>query len=682
MKDFRLGVKLVGGFLLTALIILLVGLLSIRQQSELANTVDHLGTESIPAVENILIVKSQAASITSLMRSLLTPYASKEQRNYSHETLLESRKIYGAAKEKFMALPIFKEVDSEWKEFTTNISNWVEVNNQAVALSKELIAMDMTKPEAMKQHMADFEIAHNSLLAKVGKLVLFNVPFEGGTGDADCSLGKWMANMDTTNPEMVALVKELKPIHSQLHQDVGLIKNQMANGQLTESRDIMEKRLYPTSDKVFNLVHQMTELSDQANDKFAKMNTLLLEDGELYQKNTFAAIDAIVKKTEDAASATVTEAEKSAHRGQLITAVCLVIGFVLAVALGFILTRLITKPLFKGVDLAKAMADGDLTKTMDVDQKDEIGTLAQSLNDMAKNLRRMFGEIKQGVTSVDESSTQLAAISNQMASGAEATASRSAQVAAAAEEMSANQTSIAAAMEQAAVNVNMVAAAAEEMNATITEIAQNSGKAKEITTKAVHQSQEASDRVNELGRAADEINKVTEAITEISEQTNLLALNATIEAARAGEAGKGFAVVANEIKDLAKQTAEATLDIKNKIQGIQQATGITVKEINEISAVITDVDQIVATIASAVEEQSATTKEIAQNVHQASQGITEVNENVAQSSAVSTEIASDIATVNENANEINTASGQVKISAEALAKVAERLQEMVAQFKI
>jgi methyl-accepting chemotaxis protein len=281
----------------------------------------------------------------------------------------------------------------------------------------------------MKQHMADFEIAHNSLLAKVGKLVLFNVPFEGGTGDADCSLGKWMANMDTTNPEMVALVKELKPIHSQLHQDVGLIKNQMANGQLTESRDIMEKRLYPTSDKVFNLVHQMTELSDQANDKFAKMNTLLLEDGELYQKNTFAAIDAIVKKTEDAASATVTEAEKSAHRGQLITAVCLVIGFVLAVALGFILTRLITKPLFKGVDLAKAMADGDLTKTMDVDQKDEIGTLAQSLNDMAKNLRRMFGEIKQGVTSVDESSTQLAAISNQMASGAEATASRSAQVA-------------------------------------------------------------------------------------------------------------------------------------------------------------------------------------------------------------------------------------------------------------
>ncbi len=682
MNDFRLGIKLVGGFLMTALIIVLVGLLSISQQNKLGNEVKILGEETIPAVENILIVKSQAASIAALMRTLLTPYASIQQRNYSHQTLLESRKIYGEAKEKFMALPFFKEVGSEWQEFTTNITKWVEANNQAVELSKELIAMDIIKPDVMKQHMADFENSHNALLAKVGRLLMSNTPFEGGTDAEECTLGKWMNDMDTTNPEMVALVRELKPIHSALHKYVAQVKNLVASGQIDAAKEITEKNLYPTSEQVFALVHRMMALADSASKKFEKMNKLLLEDGEQYQKNTFAAIDKMVEKAEQTAHATVVNAQSSAGRGQMITTICLVAGFILAVALGLILTRLITKPLFKGVDLAKAMAAGDLTRTMDVEQKDEIGMLAQSLNDMAKNLRRMFGEIKQGVTSVDESSSQLAAISNQMASGAESTATRSAQVAAAAEEMSANQTSIAAAMEQASVNVNMVASAAEEMNSTITEIAQNSGKAKEITSKAVRQSQEASARVDELGRAADEINKVTEAITEISEQTNLLALNATIEAARAGEAGKGFAVVANEIKDLAKQTAEATLDIKNKIQGIQQATGVTVKEINEISAVIADVDQIVATIAAAVEEQSATTKEISQNVNQASQGINEVNENVAQSSSVSTEIASDIATVNDSANEINTASGQVKVSAEALSKVAARLQEMVAQFKI
>jgi methyl-accepting chemotaxis protein len=682
MNNFRLGIKLVGGFLITALIIVLVGILSISQQRNLGTEVHHLGTEALPAVEHILIVKSQAASIASLMRSLLTPYATKEQRTYSHENLLKSRKIYGEARDKFMALPLAKEVTDEWQEFTTNIGKWVEVNNQAVELSKELIAMDMLQPNVMKQHIADFGIAHNALLAKVGKLILFNIPFEQGTDAQACALGRWMENLDTSNPEIVSLVKEIRPIHDALHKDTARIKNLVAEGRQDEAREILEKSLYAKSDQLFGLVGKMEMVADLANAKFEKMNKLLLEDGEQYQLKTFAAIDKMVVKAEAGAAATVTSAEASAKRGQLITIICLAAGFIVAVILGFLLTRLITKPLFKGVDLAKAMAAGDLTRTMDVNQKDEIGILAQSLNDMTTHLRRMFGEIKQGVSSVDESSTQLAAISNQMASGAEATASRSAQVATAAEEMSANQSSIAAAMEQAAVNVNMVASAAEEMNSTITEIAQNSGKAKEITARAVHQSQEASNRVNELGRAADAINKVTEAITEISEQTNLLALNATIEAARAGEAGKGFAVVANEIKDLAKQTAEATLDIKNKIQGIQQATGVTVKEINEISTVITDVDQIVATIAAAVEEQSATTKEIAENVQQASLGISEVNENVAQSSAVSTEIASDIAKVNENANEINTASSQVKLSAEALSTVANRLQEMVAQFKI
>ncbi len=681
MKNIRIGIKLLGGFLLTALIILTVGLLSILQQGELNKATDQLGNAGLPAVQSILVVKSEAASIAALMRTLLTPYASKEQREYSHNQLLESRKIYGTAREKFSALPIMNEVKAEWQDFTTHIGKWAGANNQAVELSKELIAVDMTQPDIMKGHVADFEISHNALLAKVGRLLLLNVPFEGGTGDTDCSLGKWMQNMDTTNPEMVALVKEVKPVHAKFHQQVAEIKTLAAGGQHAQAREIYEKQLLPASEQVFALVGKMGKVADTANEKFIRMNTLLLQEGATHQANTFAAIDKMVQAVEKSATATVNDAHAIAARGRLITIVCLVIGVLLAVGFGLLLTRLITKPLFKGVDLAKAMADGDLTRTMDVDQKDEIGILAKSLNDMAGNLRRMFGDINSGVLRVDDSSTQLAAIANQMSAGASSTADRSGQVAAAAEEMSANQSSIAAAMEQASVNVNMVASATEEMSATINEIAANSGKAKEITTVAVQQSRKASERVNELGKAADEINKVTEAITEISEQTNLLALNATIEAARAGEAGKGFAVVANEIKDLARQTAAATLDIKNKIAGVQEATGVTVKEINEIGQVIADVDKIVATIAAAVEEQTATTKEISQNVQQASQGIGEVNENVAQSSAVSSEIAADIATVNSSANEMNQASRQVKVSAEELSVIADRLKEMMAKFK-
>ena len=347
-----------------------------------------------------------------------------------------------------------------------------------------------------------------------------------------------------------------------------------------------------------------------------------------------------------------------------------------------IIIKGITVPLAKGVDFAKKMSKGDLAQTLEIDQKDEIGILICALNEMGINLRKMFVDIGAGVETLSSSSTELSAISQQMSSGSEQTSGKSNTVAAAAEEMNSNMTSVAAATEQASTNISMVATATEEMTSTISEIAQNSEKARGITNEAVTQAKSASERVDKLGKAADEIGRVTEAITEISEQTNLLALNATIEAARAGEAGKGFAVVATEIKELAKQTAAATLEIKEKIAGIQDSTAGTVTEIEQISKVINDVNEIVATIATAVEEQSATSQEIAGNIAQASQGIQEVTENVAQSSSVSGEIAKDISEINQSTGEMSNSSSQVNMSAEELSGLSEKLKEMVGQFKV
>jgi methyl-accepting chemotaxis protein len=185
-----------------------------------------------------------------------------------------------------------------------------------------------------------------------------------------------------------------------------------------------------------------------------------------------------------------------------------------------------------------------------------------------------------------------------------------------------------------------------------------------------------------LGASADAISKVTETITEISEQTNLLALNATIEAARAGEAGKGFAVVANEIKELAKQTAMATLDIKNKIDDVQQTTTGTVQDIREISTVINNVNEIVATITSAVGEQSKATQEIALNINQAAEGLGEVNENVSQISVVASTITHDIALVNSASEDVSVTSSEVQVSSRNLQSLAMDLQKAVDSFKI
>jgi methyl-accepting chemotaxis protein len=189
-------------------------------------------------------------------------------------------------------------------------------------------------------------------------------------------------------------------------------------------------------------------------------------------------------------------------------------------------------------------------------------------------------------------------------------------------------------------------------------------------------------QVNELGTAAQDIGKVTEAISAISSQTNLLALNATIEAARAGDAGRGFAVVANEIKELAQQTARATEEIRGKIQGIQQTTGLTVQEIGQISSVINDVDSIVGSIAAAVEEQSVTTRDIADNVGQASVGVQQVNENVAQADSVLRTIARDVTSVNATSGELAETARSMHGNSQSLARLAESLDEMVSKFKI
>jgi methyl-accepting chemotaxis protein len=351
----------------------------------------------------------------------------------------------------------------------------------------------------------------------------------------------------------------------------------------------------------------------------------------------------------------------------------------------FFITRSVSNQL--GADparlanITKEIAAGNLMVDFGSNSKKKQGVF-KDMENMAANLRSMFKEIAEGVQTLSSSSSELSGIAQQMSSSAEQTSGRSNTVSAAAEEMSANMTTVAGAAEQASTNANMIASSAEQMAATINEIAQNSEKASAITGSAASQAKTSAERVSGLGKAAQEVSKVTETITEISEQTNLLALNATIEAARAGEAGKGFAVVANEIKELARQTAEATEEIRKKIEGIQESISGTITDIDQIPSVINEVNEIVSTIATAVEEQAVSTKEIASNVTQTSQGIGEVTENVSQTSQVAETISSDIAEVNQAAGEIANSSSQVNMSAQALLKLSDQLKEMMGRFTV
>ena len=367
---------------------------------------------------------------------------------------------------------------------------------------------------------------------------------------------------------------------------------------------------------------------------------------------------------------------------QLIVAVVIIIALIAAIV--FCLMVFVTRPIKTTVSMIKDIArgEGDLTKRLEIKSNDEIGDLSHWFNLFVDKLQDLIRDVTEKTTTVDTASNHFTQLSACMNAGVEDLSGRSTTVATAADEMSSNITSVAAAMEQASTNINMVATASEEMSSTINEIARNAEKARSITDTAVTQTQSASTQVNELGEAALQIGKVVETITDISEQVNLLALNATIEAARAGEAGKGFAVVANEIKDLANQTAEASGAIKDRVQGIQTSTDGTVKQISDITEIVTEINEIVATIATAVEEQSATTKEIAENISHASAGIVEVNENVAQGSGASNQVAQEISEVTQATQGIASSSQEVKDNADRLSDLAAGLAELMGKFKV
>ncbi len=364
----------------------------------------------------------------------------------------------------------------------------------------------------------------------------------------------------------------------------------------------------------------------------------------------------------------------------------LVVIMVVAVAtvLIFFITSSVVKPINRVVAGLRdaAEGEGDLTKRLDVNTTDEVGELAHWFNTFIEKIQRIINEVTQNADKLTSSSKELASIANVLAKSADQTSEKAMAVSSASEEMSSTITSVAGIMEKTAGNLNIVASGAEEMTATIREIANTTEKGRQIAEEAVGQTTHATRQIEELGTSALQIGRVVETITEISEQVNLLALNATIEAARAGEAGKGFAVVANEIKELAKQTAGASGEIKQQIEGIQASTQGSITEINSIASVVSEVNSLVATIATAVEEQSVTTQEIAGNVARASEGVDEVNNTVGETSHMANSITADIAEVTKTADEMTNASSKVSSSSQELSQLAEELNKMVKQFKV
>ncbi len=473
------------------------------------------------------------------------------------------------------------------------------------------------------------------------------------TDHRKCKLGQWLYGekrslVEKVNPSLGSILKSIEAPHKAIHDSAKEIQEKVnASGGSKETAMLVYKtKTKPSLIRTSQLLEEVGEM----------VNQIAMEGDKQLQADTLFEIRLL----------------------KILTVLALAIAFLFS----FIISKQISSSLQKAVGFAGILANGDLSKRIELKQKDEVGLLVGALDKTAEKLNRMIGSLSSEILGLDSTSNELNGVAGSMSGNSRNVSERSSSIAAATEQLSVNMNSVAAASEEASTNVNIVATASEEVTSSIEEVDAKTREARSVTEDAVRLANSSSRKVDSLGEAANQISKVTEVITEISDQTNLLALNATIEAARAGEAGKGFAVVANEIKELAKQTAEATGEIRSSIESMQGSTAETVAEIKQISEVIEKVDDIVAGISNSVAEQTATTNEISSNIQQAAIGISEVNENVAQSSAASVEIAQDIAEMSSLAGELSNTGNTVSSSAGDLADIVNNLNNMVSKFII
>lgn len=680
--NMRLRGKLLGGFLLVAGITVAVSGMAIYSLYRLDGHIDEIGAVRMPSVHGLQEMNAGSDQVAMANRTLANPKLDAAARQQQYKSLQEGRQKWEKAWQEYEALPQTPEEAELWKTLVPLWRKWCDEVDQFLRLRRELDQMDVGDSAEAVERLEAVRAAQFALVLRVDQMLRDRKVMEGGEDHQNCVFGKWVAGMKTNNTEVLAAIRDTQETHRKFHETVGTIKRLVGQGDHAAAEKARWEMLWPLSLSIDQKLDVIKAVYLKARDLENKMNQQLLGGVRLSKAQADEVLDKLIDLNVKVAADQMQTAASDSQWSLVFTLSATVVGVALAVMLGIVLALSITRPLQKGVTFAQHMARGDLTQTLDIARNDEIGELASALNNMGANLRRMFHEIRQSVMSLASAATELSATASQLASGAEETTAQSATVAAAAEEMATNINTVASSSEEMAANVRAVASAIEQMNASISEVARNAEQAAGVARNAARLASDSNSKIAQLGTAAKEIGNVIEVIQDIAEQTNLLALNATIEAARAGEAGKGFAVVATEVKELARQTAAATEDIRRRIEAIQATTGETVQSIEQITQVIEQVNQVSQTIASAVEEQTVTTKEIAQNVAQTSTAVEAVAGGVAQSASATQEITRNIAGVDQAAGQTAQGASVTQTASQTLAQLAEQLQSLVGQFQV